>query len=155
MIHYVLFSKSQQTERIWRQPSFVNAFAPWKILHLELSEGIPALPFGSDYQGLYIVFWWRGIPLGHLEIQAAQLPMPATQLANLVLQTITPAVGDRLFEQGFKAPLPELPKKIQFLQTLMHYWNWSDPWLSSMNAGHSLQVNLFPWLSVRGIDQND
>ncbi len=89
----------------------MNTFAPWKILHLELSEGIPALPFGSDYQGLYIVLWWHGIPLGHQEIPATQLPMPATQLANLVLQTITPAVGDRLFEQGFKASLPELPKK--------------------------------------------
>ena len=79
---------------------------PWKVLHLELSEGIPALPFDPDYEGLYVVFWWHNIPLGHQEISAAVLPMPATQLANLVVQTITPAVGDRLLEHGFKAPLP-------------------------------------------------
>jgi GT2 family glycosyltransferase len=55
---------------------------------------------------IYAVFWWHGIPLGHQEILAAQLPMPATQLANMVLQTIVPAVGDRLLAQGFKQPLP-------------------------------------------------
>ncbi|HEY9847451.1 MAG TPA: glycosyltransferase [Candidatus Caenarcaniphilales bacterium] len=80
--------------------------APWKILHLQLREGIPMLPFDSDYQGLYVVVWWDSIPLGYREIPATQLPMPATQLQNLVLQSITPAVGDRLFEQGFNAPLP-------------------------------------------------
>lgn len=83
---------------------------PWKVLHLELSEGIPALPLAPDYEGLFVVFWWHSIPLGHQEISAAQLPMPATQLANLVLQTTTPAVGDRLLGQGFKAPLPGLLK---------------------------------------------
>ena len=79
---------------------------PWKILHLELSEGIPAFPLAPDYEGLFVVFWWHGIPLGHREISAAQLPMPATQLANLVLQTITSAVGCHLLEQGFKGSLP-------------------------------------------------
>ena len=82
--------------------------APWKVMHLELSEGIPALPLAPDYEGLYVVFWWHSIPLGHQEISAAQLPMPATQLANLVLQTIAPVVGDRLFEHGFKSPAPWL-----------------------------------------------
>lgn len=77
-------------------------------MHLELSEGIPALPLAPDYEGLYVVFWWHSIPLGHQEISAAQLPMPATQLANLVLQTIAPVVGDRLLEHGFKPPAPWL-----------------------------------------------
>lgn len=77
-------------------------------MHLELSEGIPALPLAPDYEGLYVVFWWHSIPLGHQEISAAQLPMPATQLANLVLETIAPVVGDRLLEHGFKPPAPWL-----------------------------------------------
>jgi GT2 family glycosyltransferase len=85
----------------------MSRFAPWKVMHLKLSEGIPNLLSEPNYQGIYVVFWWHGIPLGHHEILAAQLPMPATQLANLVLQTIAPAVGDRLLEQGFNAPLPE------------------------------------------------
>jgi GT2 family glycosyltransferase len=84
----------------------VSTFAPWKVLHIELSEGIPTLTAEPKYQGIYVVFWWYAIPLGHEEISAAQLPMPASQLANLVVQTITPAVGDRLLDYGFKPPLP-------------------------------------------------
>ena len=84
----------------------MSTFTPWKILHLELSEGIPTLSFVPNCQGIYMVFWWYGIPLGHREILAAQLPMPSTQLANLILQTITTAVGDHLLEHGFKAPWP-------------------------------------------------
>ena len=84
----------------------MSSFPPWKVLDLELNEGISTLSFEPDYQGLYVVFWWYGIPLGSQEISSAQLPMPATQLANLVLQTITPAVGNHLLKQGFKAPLP-------------------------------------------------
>jgi GT2 family glycosyltransferase len=80
---------------------------PWKILHLELSEEIPPLPAEPDCQGIYVVFWWHGVPLGHQEILAAQLPMPATQLENLAIQAITPAVGDRLLSHGFQAPLSE------------------------------------------------
>ncbi len=85
----------------------MSTFVPWKILHLELSEGIATLPAEPDCQGLYVVFWWHGVPLGHQAIPVAQLPMPATQLANLIVQTITPAVGGRLLPQGFKAPLSE------------------------------------------------
>ena len=89
----------------------MSNFFPWKVLHLELSEGITSLDAEPNYQGLYIVFWWHGIPLGHQEIFAAQLPMPATQLANLVLQTISPTVGCYLLEDGFKAPLPVVSQK--------------------------------------------
>ena len=84
----------------------MTSFTPWKILHLELSAGILALPFEPNYQGIYAVFCWHGIPLGHKEIPSTQLPMPASQLANLAWQAIAPAVGDRLLAQGFKAPLP-------------------------------------------------
>lgn len=80
--------------------------APWKVIHLELSEGISKLPFEPNYEGLYVVFWWHSIPLGYQEIFAAQLPMSATQLVNLVLQTITPAVGSHLLAHGFKGSLP-------------------------------------------------
>ncbi len=85
----------------------MSSFVPWKILHLELSKGIPALPPEPNCQGLYVVFWWHGVPLGDQAIPVAQLPMPATQLANLIVQKITPAVGDQLLPQGFKVPLSE------------------------------------------------
>jgi GT2 family glycosyltransferase len=84
----------------------MKTYKPWKVLHLELQKGIPALPYKPDIQGFFVVFWWHGIPLGHQEIAVAQLPMPAIQLTELALQSITPAVGDHLFEQGFKGCLP-------------------------------------------------
>ncbi|NMG06644.1 glycosyltransferase [Brasilonema sp. UFV-L1] len=83
----------------------MNSFAPWKVLHIELSEDIPVLRVEPKYQGIYAVFWWCGIPLAHEEISAVNLPMSATQLVNLAVQKITPAVGDRLLNHGFKAPL--------------------------------------------------
>jgi GT2 family glycosyltransferase len=81
----------------------MTAFKPLKVLHIELSKGIPALHFGPDIQGLYVVFWWHGIPLGHKEIPSIQLPMPETQLAELALKTITSAVSAYLFGQCLKA----------------------------------------------------
>lgn len=79
----------------------------WKIIHIELSEGIPSLPVEPQCEGVYVVFWWHGIPLGHQEIRVALLPMPATQLGNMAVQAITMAVGDKLLPDGFKAPLSE------------------------------------------------
>ncbi|HEY9624701.1 MAG TPA: glycosyltransferase [Crinalium sp.] len=87
----------------------MSGFLPWKIIHVDLSQPLPNLPHESGVQGFYVVFWWHDLPLGRREILAAQLPIPATQLRTLALQTITPAVGDRLFNHGFKAPLPVLP----------------------------------------------
>lgn len=76
----------------------------WKVLYLELNEGIPTLPLTPGYEGLFVVFCWHSIPLGHQDISAAQLPMPATQLANLVLQSITPTVTHHLLKGGGGLP---------------------------------------------------
>lgn len=84
----------------------MSNFMPWKVLHIDLSLGLPSLNPEPDYQVIYAVFWWHSIPLGHQEIFTAQLPMSAQQLANLAIQAIAPAVGDRLFDHGFKPPLP-------------------------------------------------
>lgn len=87
----------------------MSTFKPWNVIHIELSEDIPALSVMPNYEGLYVVFWWQGIPLGHQEIVNTQLPLSATQLTNLALQTITPAVGTHLLPEGFQPPLRELP----------------------------------------------
>ena len=84
----------------------MNILIPWKIIHLELSENIPALEIEPDYQGLYVVFWWQGIPVGDRVITATDLPIPATQLANLIVEAITPAIGDRLIT-GFETSFSE------------------------------------------------
>jgi glycosyltransferase involved in cell wall biosynthesis len=98
----------------------MSNFTPWKILHLELSENIPSLAVKPNYQGLYVVFRWHGMPLGYQAILAAQLPMPVSQVANLAGQIITPAVADQLLLQkgqaGFTQPSSLLAKE-KFLET--------------------------------------
>jgi GT2 family glycosyltransferase len=88
----------------------VSSMVPWKIVHVDVSEGFPALPLERDYQGLYVVFWWRNIPLGHKEIPMALFPMSAAQLSTLAIQAITPAIGNHLLNQGFIVPLPSVCK---------------------------------------------
>jgi hypothetical protein len=80
----------------------------WKIQPVDLSIDLPSLSAERGYDGIFVTFWWRSIFLGYQEILASQLPIPASQLANLAVQTITPIVGDRLLEQGFKAFPPRI-----------------------------------------------
>ena len=99
----------------------------WKIQSVDLNQTLPALASDPEYDGIFVTFWWRSIPLGYQEIAADRLPMPASQLANLAVQTITPIVGDRLLHHGFKAALPgvsvvpvepDLPPDFAALQSL-------------------------------------
>ncbi|MBW4541992.1 MAG: glycosyltransferase family 2 protein [Myxacorys chilensis ATA2-1-KO14] len=82
---------------------------PCKVLTLDLSEGIPELQPDPNYEQIRITFWWHGIALGQIDLSSQQLPLSAAQLSNLAAQEIAPAVGDRLFEKGFRANLPLLP----------------------------------------------
>jgi GT2 family glycosyltransferase len=105
----------------------VSGKSKWKIQHIDLNQVLPELPAEPDYDGVFVVFWWHRIPLGHREIFTGQLPMPTSQLTTLALQTITPTVGNHLLKQGFKVPLPgtsllppkpELPPNFQALMAL-------------------------------------
>ena len=81
----------------------MNAF--WNISHIDLSEGIPSLNVAPRVHGVFGVFWWRGIPLGHEKIKAAQLPMSSARLAGVALRSIAPAVNAYFAEQGLETPL--------------------------------------------------
>ena len=87
----------------------MSTFVPWKVLHFDLSEPIPALPADKNCQGIYAVFWMQDVPLGHSVISCEQLPMTPTQVQELILDSVTPAVGNHLFAHGFKSPLPDTP----------------------------------------------
>lgn len=80
---------------------------PWRIRHLDLAAGVPPLGAEPGAGGVFVVFWWGDVPLGQVEVRAARLPLPAGAVRALALDAVTPAVGDRLFEQGFRARLPE------------------------------------------------
>ncbi|NUN66288.1 glycosyltransferase [Pseudanabaena biceps] len=99
----------------------------WKIQAVDLNQTLPDLIADPQYDGVFATFWWKSIPLGYQEIAVDRLPMPASQLANLAVQTITPIIGDRLLHHGFKAPLPkasvvsvtlDLPPDFAALQSL-------------------------------------
>jgi GT2 family glycosyltransferase len=85
------------------------SFKPWQVIQVDLHD-LPDLPATDEHGGLYLVFWWHGLPLGQLELTASQLPLSRAQLLEQALGTITPAVGDHLFASGFKANLPTLRK---------------------------------------------
>jgi GT2 family glycosyltransferase/ubiquinone/menaquinone biosynthesis C-methylase UbiE len=83
-----------------------NGYRPWRVLHVDLAEGVPELRADPQIGGVHAVVWWRGIPLGQLDILAGQLPVSREHLTAAALQRIAPAVGDRLLSRGFTARRP-------------------------------------------------
>ncbi len=81
---------------------------PWKILKLDLSQGLSEIPFQEGYERTYLVLWWQNIPLGHLLIMAEQLPMSATEIGNLILQQIAPTIGSHLFAEKWQESIASL-----------------------------------------------
>jgi GT2 family glycosyltransferase len=82
---------------------------PARIIHIDLAKGVPQKPLDTGGRPAYLVFWWKGVPLGHYQLGTHASPMPSSQLRNLALQTITPAVGAYVLRRGFEGPLPEYP----------------------------------------------
>lgn len=78
----------------------------WDILHLNLSDGVPALAPPSTGRGLYVVFWWNSTPLGDWYVQPESLPMTAPQATELASRVVTEAVGTRLLGPNFSPGAP-------------------------------------------------
>ncbi len=87
----------------------MNSFKPWRILHLDLNQGIPELSVISGIQGIYVIFWWHHIPLGEMKILNADLPLNASQVTHLAIKSIVPAVGSYLIKGRSKAPHKGIP----------------------------------------------
>jgi glycosyltransferase involved in cell wall biosynthesis len=85
----------------------VNKFIPVKTINLELAESFPSQPLIGEGCAAYVVFWWRGIPLGHIYIPWEERQLSTEQLCNLAIRSITPAVSTYLIEQGFKTLIPK------------------------------------------------
>lgn len=115
-------------------------FAPYRILHLELSEGIPSIVPEPNTQGCFIVFWWHQIPLGQQLMMSEQLPLPPEAVATLAVQAITPAIGDHLFSQGFNIPVCEhlIPKFKTKMPMIEEFIGLKEP-LSQLDAKFSLK----------------
>jgi glycosyltransferase involved in cell wall biosynthesis len=82
-----------------------------RLVHLDLADGLPAGALVDEESAAYVVFWWRGVPLGHQLVRRGSAPLPSSYWWNLAVRTITPAVGAQLFDRGFEAPLPGMNKR--------------------------------------------
>lgn len=71
-------------------------FLPWKILHLDLSSPLVALPADDHLQGYYLVFWQNTIPLGKCQVPADELPLSAAHVMQRAVWAITPLANHYL-----------------------------------------------------------
>src|SRR5262249_1495641 len=78
----------------------------WKVLSIELNQPLPELRREPGYDGLHIIFFRGGVPLGHYRISAGQLPLAPRHVASCAAFAVAPAAGDRLFDEGFRPALP-------------------------------------------------
>jgi glycosyltransferase involved in cell wall biosynthesis len=65
----------------------MNKFAPWEIVHIDLGKSLQELPAISQIQGLYIVFWFHNLPLGHKLLPVEKLPLTVSELTRIALET--------------------------------------------------------------------
>jgi GT2 family glycosyltransferase len=82
----------------------------WKVLSIELSESLPELRGEPGYDGLHVIFFRMGVPLGHYRFPSEQLPVAPQHLATCAAGSVALALGDRLLEEGFRSALPGLPE---------------------------------------------
>ena len=96
-------TETLQSETSRQRPDALSSrFKPWEILNLDLSQGIS--PFSrTKTEGIFVVFWWRTIPLGHHWIAAGPLPIPAAQLKQLALTAITATVASHVLGTPIEA----------------------------------------------------
>ncbi len=87
---------------------------PARVVHADLADGLPQLEPGEPGRDIFLVLWWRGTPLG--QVQLNHLGLPARALAEQIAHVIARPVGDRLWPTGFRwldtgaqPPLPPEP----------------------------------------------
>lgn len=78
----------------------------WLITSVDLAEGLPVIPRNADAAGVNVQLWWKAWPLGELWLPGEVLPMEHGEFLRTVARQISVAVGDRLFDHGFRAALP-------------------------------------------------
>jgi GT2 family glycosyltransferase len=72
--------------------------APWQIRHVDLSGEDPEV--GPSPCRLFIVFWWRALPLGVRMYLPEQLPLDRSALAALAAELAASQIAARLPQLG-------------------------------------------------------
>ena len=71
----------------------MTAYRPWRIAHVHLDRAMPELPQDPRSGGVYVVYWWRDLPLGLDRVATDELPISAHDVYERGLATIAPAVA--------------------------------------------------------------
>ena len=85
----------------------------WEIIQVSLEKPLCPVSTPENGAGAYLVFWWKGIPLGDAKIFREEFPINEADLYRRASKAIAPAVANYLLESGFKAELPTLPFALQ------------------------------------------
>jgi GT2 family glycosyltransferase len=84
----------------------------WAVTSIELNEALPELCCPEAYDGVRVVFFWNGVPVGHSLLSRPQLPLSSRQLAAVASQASCLAIGDSLLREGFASALPGLKEPV-------------------------------------------
>jgi GT2 family glycosyltransferase len=78
----------------------------WEVIQVRLDEPLRPMSTPGNAGGVYLVFWWGDIPLGHALAHAGEFPLNEADIQRRALQAIAPAVGYYSLGHGFKPPMP-------------------------------------------------
>jgi GT2 family glycosyltransferase/SAM-dependent methyltransferase len=78
----------------------------WEVIQVRLNEPLRPMSTPGNAVGVYLVFWWNDIPLGHALAHAGEFPLNEADIQRRALRAIAPAVGYYSLGHGFKPPLP-------------------------------------------------
>src|SRR6185436_4832927 len=82
--------------------------ASWDIRHVDLSDKRPEV--AANDRPLFVMFWWRGLPLGVRTYLPEQLPLQGSELAGLTAELASAQLA-RPLTDGRWYRLPSMPFK--------------------------------------------
>jgi GT2 family glycosyltransferase len=88
----------------------MNNVFRWQVVEVDLGKELAAIEPRAGYSGVRVIYRLHGRPVGHSDFTASQLPLSPTQIAVTAAHKSAAAIGDCLFEEGFRSALPGLPE---------------------------------------------
>src|ERR1700752_3980652 len=75
--------------------------ARWEVIQVRLDRPLKRISKPEGAAGVYLVFWWDSIPLGHALIHMEEFPLNEADFRSRTLRAIAPAVGNYLLPNAF------------------------------------------------------
>ncbi len=109
---------------------------PLEVVHLDLDTRPLEIPRGSTVADKYIVFWWRGVALGHRQVAAAQVLNGDIDPLAVAVETVVPNLRAHLDDYGIALPGPETDRGDRSASESLALWQgpmeqlqrtWSTP----------------------------